>query len=112
MCKTPLIAALLAVAALDAAIAATAAIPAAPKTRTAIPAITLEELEKRIAFEITGCNRLHGVMTKIESATMRGNALEIMGEANKAPIDSYPMKAALKPEQLKALKGKPICDPN
>ena len=112
MCKTQLIAALLAVAALDAAIAATAALAPAPKTRTALPAITFVELEKKIAFEIAGCNRLHGVMTKIKSVTMQGNTIEIIGEASRNPIDSYPLKATPTPEQLKSLKGKPICDPN
>jgi hypothetical protein len=111
MCKTLLIAVLLAAAALDSAVAATP-LPPAPKTRTALQTITFEELEKNIAFEIVGCKRLHGIMTKIISATMRGDTLVIMGDANKAPIDSYPMKKAPTAEQLKALNGKPICDPN
>lgn len=112
MCKTLLIAVFVAVATFDAAVAATAAIPPAPKTRSTLPAITFDELEKKIAFEIAGCTRLRGVMTKIISATMRGDTLVIMGDVYKAPIDSYPMKVTPTPAQLKSLMGRPICDPN
>ena len=83
-----------------------------PTKRTALPAVSFDEVLKSIAAEITFCKRLHGVMTKIASATMQGGTLEIRGEANSAAIDKYPMKATPKPEQLKSLKGQPICDPN
>ena len=106
-----LIALLLAAAAPLAVVASTAAVPV-PIKRTTLPAITFGELEKKIAFEIAGCARLHGVMTKIKSATMQGNMIEIIGDASRNPIDSYPMKPVPTPEQLKSLKGKPICDPN
>jgi hypothetical protein len=105
------IALFLAVAVPLSVIAATTAVPV-PLKRTTLPAITFAELEKKIAFEIAGCNRLHGVMTKIKSATMQGNTVEIIGDASRNPIDSYPMKPVPTPEQLQSLKGKPICDPN
>ena len=108
MGKTMLIAALLAAASFNPASAA----EVVPMKRTALPAISFDELLKKIAWEVTFCNRLHGTMTKITSATMRGTTLVIGGDANAVPIDSYPMKVAPTPEQLKSLKGQPICDAN
>jgi hypothetical protein len=77
-----------------------------------MPAVTFEQVLKNIAFEIAGCARLHGVMTKITSATMKGNSLEVKGDVNGGIVDNYPMKVAPTKEQLKSLIGKPICDPN
>ena len=108
MCKAALIAALLVAASFNTVIAA----ELVPIKRTTLAAISFDEFLKKIAWEITFCSRLHGTMTKIASATMRGNTLDIRGDANTVPIDSYPMKVALTSEQLKSLKGNPICDPN
>jgi hypothetical protein len=110
MYKTLLIAAFLAVAGFNAAIAATA--EAVPMKRTALPSVTFDEVVKNIAVEITVCKRLHGVMTKIISATMRGNTLEVRGDTSFKPIDAYPMKVTPTSEQIKSLIGKPICDPS
>ncbi|MCK9380924.1 MAG: hypothetical protein M0P95_07630 [Sulfuritalea sp.] len=109
MRRATLIASLLGAASLNTAVAVEAV---QPKKRTTLPVVTFEQVLKNIAFEITGCNRLHGVMTKIKSATMRDNLLDIKGEVNLASIDAYPMKAAPTKEQLKSLIGKAICDPN
>lgn len=84
----------------------------APVKRTVRPAVGFDEVLKSIAFEISVCRRLHGVMTKIAAATMKDGRLDITGEASLNPIDKYPMKAPPTPEQLKSLIGKPICDPN
>ena len=74
--------------------------------------IHLGQVLKNIAIELAACNRLHGAMTKITSATMKGDSLEIKGDINGGVIDNYPMKPAPTPEQLKSLKGQPVCDPN
>jgi hypothetical protein len=111
MCKTLLIATLLAVASFHAAKAATP-VPPMPVKRTEVATVTFDEMLKKIGEEIVFCRRLHGVMTKIASATMQGNTLDIKGEENSRSIDKYPLKVLPTPEQLKSLKGKPICDPN
>lgn len=108
MCKNILIALILAVASLNTAVA----VEAVPIRRTEPPAVTFEQVLKTIAFEIAGCNRLHGVMTKITSATMKGNSMEVKGDVNGGIVDNYRMKVAPTKEQLKSLIGKPICDPN
>jgi hypothetical protein len=108
MCKTALIAALLAAAIVNTALA----VEVVPTRRTTAPAITFDEMLKKIADEITFCKRLHGTMTKIASVTMRGTTLDIVGEASLNPIDKYPMKVTPTKDQLKSLKGQPICDPN
>ncbi|MCX7148179.1 MAG: hypothetical protein NTY05_02030 [Rhodocyclales bacterium] len=108
MCKTILIASLLVAASLNAAIA----VEVVPIKRTSLPAVTFEQVLKNIAFEIAGCKRLHGVMTTITSATMKGSSLEVKGDVNGGVVDNYPMKVAPTKEQLKSLIGKPICDPN
>jgi len=88
------------------------AVEVVPVRRTTMPAVTFEQVLKNIAFEIAGCKRLHGVMTTITSATMKGNSLEVKGNVNGGIVDNYPMKVAPTKEQLKSLIGKPICDPN
>ncbi|MCX7163602.1 MAG: hypothetical protein NT083_11265 [Rhodocyclales bacterium] len=108
MRKSILIASLLAAASFNAA----AALEAVPVRRTTRPAVSFEQVLKNIAIEIAACNRLHGAMTKITSATMKGDSLEIKGDINGGVIDNYPMKPAPTPEQLKSLKGQPVCDPN
>jgi hypothetical protein len=108
MYKTMLIAAFLAAASFNVAMAE----EPIPKKRTAPPAITFDEALKKIDVEITVCKRIHGVMTKIASATMQGGALDLKGEISLRSIDTYPLKVAPTAEQLKSLKGKPICDPN
>ena len=108
MCKARLIAALLTAASVNTAIG----VEVVPARRTTRPAVSFDEVLKNIANEITVCNRLHGTMTRIKSATMRGNTLDIVGEASLNPIDKYPMKVTPTKEQLKSLNGKPICDPN
>ena len=108
MCKTRLIAGLLTAASVTAA----SAVEVVPVRRTTRPAVSFDEVLKNIANEITFCKRLHGTMTRIASATMRGNTLEIVGEASLNPIDKYPMKVTPTREQLKSLNGQPVCDPN
>ena len=108
MRKSILITSLLAAASFNAALA----VEAVPVRRTTRPAITFEEVLKNIANEITFCKRLHGAMTKITSATMKGSSLEIKGDINQGIIDNYPMKVAPTPAQLKSLIGQPVCDPS
>lgn len=108
MRKTIAIAAFLAAASFNTAMAT----QVSPKIRTALPAVSFEEVLKRIAVEIAACKRLHGVMTKVTAATMKGNSLEIKGDVNQRIIDNYPMKGAPTPAQVKSLIGQPICDPN
>ncbi len=108
MRKIILIAILLAAARLNTAIA----VEVVPKKRTTPPPIMFEEVLKNIANEVTFCRRLHGAMTKITSATMKGDSLEIKGDINQGIIDNYPMKVAPTPAQLKSLIGQPVCDPN
>jgi len=74
------------------------------------PGFTFVELEKKVAFETSGCKRLHGIMTRIKSARMRGNTMESFGDTSRHPGDSQPIKVAPVSERLKSLKGKPICD--
>ncbi|TRZ90812.1 MAG: hypothetical protein D4R84_15595 [Rhodocyclaceae bacterium] len=109
MSKTLLIASLLAVASLNSALAAVEAVPV---RRTTAPAVSFEQVLKNIAFEIAGCKRLHGVMTTITSATMKGDSMEVKGNVNGGIVDNYRMKVAPTKEQLKSLIGKPVCDPN